>query len=570
MTGIAQWEYRGPETSPDIYIGSRGSCIPTGAAGSDPIESASWSNGFVIFDSNYWDDNLGPCIDGFGTGPSPAPHDAYLELPEINFDSETDVFIRFHQYFKEWANNTLAYLEYSVAGGEWTNFYQLSIDQGNATEPDAVVSLNISEFAALQSDVRIRFHFEGTYYYWMIDDIEFYVPDQNDVVITNTSTGDFDIYDPDNETGFENLEYTMFPDDMPPYFEFEAEVFNAGSQPQTDVSLHVEIENLDTEEIIYSESSLNANMISQQLSFMTTTAFNMPAVIGEYVVRYSISQLEEEEVPEDNIYEYFFNINDVTYARDYRSTTGIYAPQSQFWTTPYEMGNMFLVTAADMELHSLSVGVGLGVEPGTSIYGALYRLDINNFNDTELLTQTPDFDVYAEAQNNIGDNKTMVVPFDEPITLYQDSAYLVVAGVPSGAQDVLFATSGAAEPLTSWVRFMPNSWYYMEENPLVRMNFGEVVGIEEITQTPQVTSQIFPNPWSESATVQFCLKENSDVRILVHDYLGRKAHELYVGNLPAGTHTQEINRGPLVAGLYTYTLLVNDKFSSTQSMIVTE
>ena len=102
------------------------------------------------------------------------------------------------------------------------------------------------------------------------------------------------------------------------------------------------------------------------------------------------------------------------------------------------------------------------------------------------------------------------------------------------------------------------------------MNFGEVVGIEEITQTPQVTSQIFPNPWSESATVQFCLKENSDVRILVHDYLGRKAHELYVGNLTAGTHTQEINRGPLVAGLYTYTLLVNDKFSSTQSMIVTE
>jgi len=567
---IAHWEYRGPATSPDIYIGSRGSCIPEGAAGSEPIESATWGNGFAIFDSNYWDDNIGPCVDGFGTGPSPAPHDAYLELPSLNFDDDLEVFMRFHQFFKEWTGNTLAYIEHSVDGGNWTTFYELDIVQGNATEPNDVVSMNIGEFAAGHNDVKIRFHFEGTYYYWMIDDIEFYVPEQNDLVIVNTSTAEFDIYDPDNETGFENMEYTMFPDEMPPYFDFEVEIFNAGSQSQSDVVLSVEIENIDTEEIIYSETSLASNMVSQQVSYFTVPAFSMPSVIGEYVIRYSIDQVEEDEIPVDNIDEFFFNINDVTYARDHRSTSGIYVPQQQFWTTHYEMGNMFVVSEADMNLHSISVGVGLGSTSGTSIYAALYRMNINNFGETELLSQTPDFEIYGEAQNSIGDDKTMVVPFDEPISLDQDSAYLVVAGVPSGPQNVFFATSGAAEPLTSWVRFFPNSWYYMEEIPLVRMNFGEVVGIDDTAQTPQVTSQIFPNPWSEFGTVRFQLHENADVRIVIHDYLGRKAKELSVGNLPEGTHTQRFERGPLAPGLYTYTLLVNGKLGATQSMIIAE
>lgn len=568
--GIAMWEYRGLATSPDVYIGSRGSCIPEGQEGSDPIESATWADGFVIFDSNYWDDNIGPCIDGFGSGPSPAPHDAALETPSIDFSDDMEVFMQFHQFYKEWTNNTTAKVEYSVDGGEWMELYQLSIEQGNATEADDVVTLNVGDVAGGQSDFRVRFHFEGTYYYWMIDDLQFYVPEANNLTIQSTSFADFDIYNPDNLTGFENLEYTMYPDEMPPYFDFEVEVFNAGSQSQSDVILNVQIKNIDTEEVIYDESSLAANMVTQQVSTFTVPTFNMPATMGEYVITYSITQSEEDEIPDDNIYEFFFNINDVTFARDYRSTTGIYVPNAEYNTTAYEMGNMFVIDQPDMELHSVSVGCALGSTPGTPIYGAIYRLNINNFTETELLAQTPTFDIYWEGLNNLDEGKTMVIPFDEPITLDQDSAYLVVAGVPTGPQNVLFATSGDAEPLSSWVRFFPNSWYYMLENPIVRMDFGEVVGIEEKEAPVTILSQNYPNPFSDNTTIRFDLKSSADVRIIVNDYLGRRAHEMYVGNLPEGTHTQQLNRGPLAPGLYTYTLLVNDQLGATQSMIVAE
>ena len=68
-TPLAHWEYRGPNTTPDNTVCSQGSC----GSGSVPITSLTTSNGFVIFDSNYWDDDDGVC-GGLGTGPDPAPH----------------------------------------------------------------------------------------------------------------------------------------------------------------------------------------------------------------------------------------------------------------------------------------------------------------------------------------------------------------------------------------------------------------------------------------------------------------------------------------------------------------
>jgi len=47
--GIANWEYRGDNTTPNNEIGSRGSCSSNGAGA--PIQSPTWTNGFMIFDT---------------------------------------------------------------------------------------------------------------------------------------------------------------------------------------------------------------------------------------------------------------------------------------------------------------------------------------------------------------------------------------------------------------------------------------------------------------------------------------------------------------------------------------
>src|SRR5574343_1748307 len=99
---IAIWEYRGPSTDPNNSVCSRGSC----ASGSLPLNSQTLSNGFFIFDSNYWDDPGNACGDGFGTGPAPAPHDASLTSGTLNFTGYTSVVITFQQQFRHYATTT--------------------------------------------------------------------------------------------------------------------------------------------------------------------------------------------------------------------------------------------------------------------------------------------------------------------------------------------------------------------------------------------------------------------------------------------------------------------------------
>ena len=61
----AKWEYRGPNTTPSNSVGSRGAYM----SAQTPIASATASNGFVIFDSDYLDN--GGIAGNFGNGPVP-------------------------------------------------------------------------------------------------------------------------------------------------------------------------------------------------------------------------------------------------------------------------------------------------------------------------------------------------------------------------------------------------------------------------------------------------------------------------------------------------------------------
>jgi len=100
-SGVANWEYRGPDTTPDLSVCSQGSCGGT----SLPITSETASNGFVIFDSNYWDDNVGPC-GNLGAGPDPGPHEAYLTSPSLDFSAYPNVALTFQQQYRHFTGTT--------------------------------------------------------------------------------------------------------------------------------------------------------------------------------------------------------------------------------------------------------------------------------------------------------------------------------------------------------------------------------------------------------------------------------------------------------------------------------
>jgi hypothetical protein len=172
--GPGLWEYRGAGGTQPADSGSLGAY----ASSLTRIGSPSKNNGFVILDSDYLD-NLG--IPGnFGGGPVPAPHLAYLITDVIDLSGETSVDLIFNQYYRRFAGPggsqavPATYVDFSIDGGvtfPYTITYNADISVNSATDTTDVEARSISNWVAGQANVKIRFRWDGDYYFWMLDDI---------------------------------------------------------------------------------------------------------------------------------------------------------------------------------------------------------------------------------------------------------------------------------------------------------------------------------------------------------------------------------------------------------------
>jgi hypothetical protein len=293
----------------------------------------------------------------------------------------------------------------------------------------------------------------------------------------------------------------------------------------------------------------------------------MPQEQGHYAVNFSIIQEQEDQDPTDNFIPRPFSISDVIYARDHRYTESIYLAPEAYADSPYEIGNMYVITGDDMAAHSISVGVGVGSQVGAEVYGAIYKFDLESGAQTTLVAETETPEVYFDALNNFGDDKSMILQFPNPVVLPKDSAFLVVAGCEAGPTEVMFAANGESPAWTSWALFSPSFIGYMLVMPHVRLNFGPVVGIEESAAQALSIGQNFPNPFSDRSAFSYDLVQPSDVWIAVMDLRGKQVLSEYLGNKGSGKHMAFINGKSLAPGMYTYTLKT-DYSTGTRKMIV--
>ena len=102
------WEYRGVSTSPSNSTGSQGAYASAGA----PIVSATAANGFIIFDSDYYDNN--GTAGAFGSGMYPTPHTGDLKTDMIDMSGYNDVILTFNSYYRTFAGQ--AFVDFYVAG----------------------------------------------------------------------------------------------------------------------------------------------------------------------------------------------------------------------------------------------------------------------------------------------------------------------------------------------------------------------------------------------------------------------------------------------------------------------
>ena len=81
-------------------------------------------------------------------------------------------------------------------------------------------------------------------------------------------------------------------------------------------------------------------------------------------------------------------------------------------------------------------------------------------------------------------------------------------------------------------------------------------------------AQNFPNPFNPTTKIEFGLKNDGYVKLIVYNLLGEKVKELVNGPLNAGYHKVLFDAGSLASGVYIYRLDVKDKFSSVNKMVL--
>lgn len=454
-TPIAHWEYRGPNTEPDNTVCSQGSC----GASSVPITSITSSNGFVIFDSNYWDDDDGVC-GGLGTGQDPAPHLASLITPSVNLSGINTVVLTFQQQFKHYQSNTKVFVS-NNGGGSWT---EVLSNTGSFSPNSEWKTVNISAQAGGFADVRIKFQFSGTYYWWLLDDIALYSPNPNDLQLTNTAYSQYGILV--SPILFNDMMYNMYPLTMIPALKFSGTATNIGGNTQTQTKLFVDVKR-DNITTTYSNSSAASTLNAGQTSIIQlNTLYTTGPQLGEYFVYYNLDQLENDDNILNNKDTLNYFITPHTYARDEGVLEDVFNPQAIYSTQAMEVGNVFQARSSGLQFASIETILGEGTVAGTEIYGIVWNLD-----RTEILGQTDPYTINITDINSVGGNNNIVLPLQNPITLLNDSLYLVMIGTSANAENLRVGRSGAAPAEASLVRYPDsNGLFYMLRTPMVRMN----------------------------------------------------------------------------------------------------
>lgn len=311
----ALWEYRGPNTTPDITIGSRGAYV--GVRG--PIASSSASNGFIIFDSDFLDSNGDP--NTMGLGAAPAPHVGTLLTSALDFSAYPSVSISLESYARTFYGQQ--WLIFSTDGGiTFTDSIQLHSDlEVNEASDNAVsYTFNISNIVGGQSNVLMGFFFDGTpgnangngYYFWMVDDVAF------------IETPDFDISIADwtVNQGSKFGKYGVTPLNETDMYNYSVLVENKGNKDYNSVSF-------DTETFDINGSLHTSNTTSGLLATFNTVQIDettgyIPIDTGTYNVNLHISGDSTDCEPLNNVANYSFKVSSENelYTLDHGITSG--------------------------------------------------------------------------------------------------------------------------------------------------------------------------------------------------------------------------------------------------------
>jgi hypothetical protein len=557
----APWEYRGTSTSPSNSTGSQGAYASAG----NPITSATAANGFIIFDSDYYDNN--GVAGAFGTGIYPTPHNGTLTTDMIDLSSYTDVTLKFHSYYRTYAGQ--AFVEFYINGvfEERVEIHaNLAVNASTFTDEIALARVPFSVVG--NADVQICFVFEGStntvngfsgYYFWQIDDLELIETPANQVEIEDVVLGGFWIdyanYSGLGFNGIVGLDYTVTPTSQlanHPYV-IEGVLRNSGSTDQMSVLRYEDMSGA------YSgTSALTSVMAYSSTNTVDSVVVATTPVLSPALGTYSLAIWGESDsagtitTTSDTSYK-VIEISDYIYGKDLGDNNpGSYIlggiEDQNHITTRFEM-------YADENLTGLRAYISDRSHAGAEVKAIVYELDTTAADGVVLLAES---DNYTITSNDLG--AWIDIPFVDPVSLFNgyayefgivgfqhptDSSYVGTAGTSlyngehSLFDELGLSTQSAGTP----------TWYYITATPMVRMNF-DPGSVNAITDVKQTVFNTFPNPTNGIFTIE--LEANKKYDVTVNNVLGQTV----ISTTTSGMNTT-IDLSNFGKGVYTVELKNN-------------
>jgi hypothetical protein len=459
--GISEWEYRGPNTTPSNDVGSRGSC----ASSSVPLASETLLDGFLIFDSNYWDDDGPACGGNIGGGPAPGPHVAWLTTSSFSLAEAPEATLTFQQQYNHYLSGgttSTTKVLISINGGDFELLLDNSADGISNSGNVEWVSIPLTDIAGGEADVRLRFEFSGFYYWWMIDNVVIFEPSENDLTLFSAN---YSTFVENLENNFFDQEYNFYPLNMLPEMEFSARGQNIGGLAQSNTKLSVEVNRgLDN---VLSANSPEENLSPGQNNLWQLMPWTPPAVTGKYTIDFELQQDQVDQTPANNAASKDFNITEHTLGLDEGEMEDQFFPNAGYENSSYRIGNVFVVEEPNLRLHNVAVAFGDSSIVGTQVRAQVYYFN----NDSIVYGGSEDYEINAFDLNGIGDNFMVHIPLIEPITLVEDTNYFVTVECNTDeGERMVVGRSGDAIPFTSFVNYELNNFGgYMLKYPMVRM-----------------------------------------------------------------------------------------------------
>ena len=557
-----------------------------------PFRSSSPEDGHLCLFAGLYNDYF-TAVDDW------TPINNAVVFPTFDCSSRTSVIVRYETHHMAYDNhaNDMQMLISNDAGVHWAA-YDVGFGTGHKERPNgaapgqpAIFEANISDVAAGMPEVIIKINWINRgCYFWLIDDFQLTEAWDNDLRLNFYSLE----WDDGNENTEESFTYNI-PisqlDGIGAFTNFEAGLVNFGEFDQYGVHLNVDI--TKNNQSIWNTSSEPEWMPVLLVDTAIVAETFMPTEFGHYKITYTLDQEENEQTPENNMAEAFFNVTDSVYSRSSDVSTESFVWGLDAYGTEGEPNEQHFVGAifpiyGDCEVNSISAFVTGGladdmIEFRTAIF---WIPPADEEDQTPVPLLVSDIVLLDSAMHNTwvtlplekdgeseflvaGDKLYAGVEYwnwhveQFPYKRYQNFAIGSNRGVK--IKDPVSIVRGNVDTdfgqgITAGRKLM------------VRLNLNDnsnIIDNVDLTATASQLEQNFPNPVKGSTEIVYELANSSDVILEITDLTGRKVLEFKEGNKPAGKHSLEVNAASLEAGIYFYTIKAGN-FTDTKRMVISE